>query len=140
MKFVLDCSVSMSWCFEDETNDYSEKILNLLQEDNQAKVPPLWRLEIINVLLIAQRKGRVQAHIAHNFKNALNMLPIYVDNSATDRVFDTTYELANTLQLTAYDASYLELAVREKLPLATLDQDLMKVAKKIKVDLLQLNQ
>jgi len=136
MKFVLDCSVTMSWCFEDESNIYTENVLDSLQnKEYEARVPPIWKLEVINVLLLTERKKRISNHVASNFKNILNILPISIDLFSTDRTFDTVYELARELHITAYDAAYLELAIRENIPLATLDNDLVKAAKKIKIKL-----
>lgn len=134
MKFVLDCSVTMAWCFEDEINAYTEKVLTALQKNHEAKVPPLWKLEVINTLLGAQRKKRISLFAANNFKNALTSLPVQVDHASTDRSFDTVFELACQLQLSAYDAAYLELAFREKIPLATLDMALLKAAKKLNIE------
>jgi len=134
IRFVLDCSVTMSWCFEDEKNDYTENILSSLKKEHEARVPPVWKLEVSNVLLIAERKKRISPLIINNFKNALTTLPISMDLSSNDRVFDTVFELARELQLTAYHAAYLELAFREKIPLATQDQALLKAAKKIHVE------
>lgn len=131
MKFVLDCSVTMTWCFEDENTSYTEKVLNCLREGYEAKVPSLWKLEVCNVLLLAERKKRIMAHTANNFKFALTVLPIKIDNTVNDRIFDTVFELARELQLTVYDATYLELALREKFPIATLDSALIKAANKI---------
>lgn len=133
MKFVLDCSVTMSWCFEDEINDYTENVLTSLRKQNSAIVPPIWKLEVANVLLLAQRKKRISSLIANNFKSSLGALPIHTDLSANDRIFDTVYELARELQLTAYDAAYLELALREQVPLATQDSALILAAKAIKI-------
>src|SRR5262249_45241568 len=108
MKFVLDCSVTMAWCFEDESNTYSENILNSFQKNYIATVPSIWRLEVANVLLLSERKKRINSLTANNFKNALTTLPIDVDLLADKRVFDTVYELGRELNLTIYDATYLE--------------------------------
>ncbi len=134
MKFVLDCSVTMAWCFEDEVNEYTEKVLDFLQKKNEARVPPIWKLEVINVLLLAQKKKKIDGLIATNFKNALLNLPIHIDHTATDRAFETVFEIGKECDLTSYDASYLELAFREKIPIATQDNALIKAARKIHVD------
>lgn len=133
MKFVLDCSVTMAWCFEDESNAYVEKVLTALQNGYEARVPIIWKLEVSNVLLLTERKKRINALIANNFKNALTTLPIRTDQPANDRIFDTIFELGRELQLTSYDACYLELALRENIPIATQDNALIKAAKKIQV-------
>ncbi len=139
MKFVLDCSVTMAWCFEDEGNTYTEKILDFLQKKNEARVPPIWKLEVINVLLLAEKKKRIDRLIAANFKNALLHLPIHIDHTATDRVFETVFEIAKECDLSSYDASYLELAFREKIPIATQDEALIKAASKVHVKYIMLH-
>jgi predicted nucleic acid-binding protein len=131
MRFVLDCSVTMAWCFEDEGTIYTEKVLNALREGYEALVPPIWKLEISNVLILAERKKRIMAATANNFKHALTALPIKTDYDANEYIFDTVYELARELHLTIYDASYLELAIREKLPISTLDNAIIRAAHKI---------
>lgn len=137
MKFVLDCSVTMAWCFEDESNSYTESVLDSLLKGYEAIVPPLWRLEVSNVLLVAIRKKRIDPLIAHNFKNTLTTLPIKIDESANTRIFDTVFELGKELDLTAYDAAYFELALREKIPMATQDNAIIKAAKKQKIPIFQ---
>ena len=137
LSFVLDCSVTMTWCFEDESTAYTEKVLASLV-DHTAKVPPLWPVEVSNVLLLATRKQRISIITAGQFKNALTTLPIQVDHQATQRVFDTVFTLAQELHLTAYDATYLELAQREQIPLASLDKQLIQAAKKISIPLFNL--
>jgi predicted nucleic acid-binding protein len=133
MKFVLDCSVTMAWCFEDESNPYTEWVLDSLLKGYEAIVPPLWRFEVINVLLLAIRKNRINSLIANNFKNTLTQLPIKVEENASLRVFDTVFELGKELHLTAYYASYFELALREKIPIATQDAAIIKAAQKQKI-------
>ncbi|MBV8801703.1 MAG: type II toxin-antitoxin system VapC family toxin [Gammaproteobacteria bacterium] len=137
MKFVLDCSVTMAWCFEDETNPYTEWILDSLSKGYEAIVPPLWRLEVINVLLLAIRKNRINSLTAHNFKNTLTQLPITIVENASGRVFDTVFELAKELNLSAYDAAYFELAFREKIPIATQDLAVIKAAQRQKIAVLK---
>ena len=133
MKFVLDCSVAASWCFEDETTSYTEKVLTTLNKNYQARVPSLWPFEMSNVLLLAERKKRVGLLTISTFKNTLSILPIEVDHGATDRALDTIFELGREMQLTAYDAAYLELAFREKIPLASLDKTLVRAAREINI-------
>lgn len=133
--FVLDCSVTMAWCFEDEKTTYTEMVLESLQFAT-AKVPSLWPLEVANVLLLAERKKRLTTIQSVNFKNALDTLTITIDHSTSDRAMDTIFEIAKEYGLTIYGASYLELAWREKLPLCTLDKLLRKRASAIGVELL----
>lgn len=132
--FVLDCSVTMAWCFEDEITEYSEDVFNSLKE-LKAIAPPLWSLEVANVLLFAQRKKRITKLTAIEFKDSLNLLPIQIDHNIGYRSLTSIMELAEETQLTIYDATYLELALHHDLPIATLDQDLKKTAKKLNIEL-----
>lgn len=124
---VLDCSVTMAWLFEDEASADSDQILDSLQ-DSHAVVPTIWPLEVSNVLLLAMRKKRLSATKAAGFIDALALLPIVVDQTTSTRAMHSIFTLADSLQITVYDAAYLELAIREKIPLATLDRELLKAA------------
>ena len=134
MDFILDASVTMAWCFEDEVTDYSENVFDRLVT-SRAIVPSLWALEVANVLLLAQRKKRISKIKSAEFKDSLNLLPIQIDHSSSQRVMNSIMQLAAETQLTIYDATYLELALHLSLPLATLDQALKKAANKMKVKL-----
>lgn len=132
--FVLDCSVTMAWCFEDESNSYTDDILENLQ-DSTAIVPTLWPLEVSNVLLIAQKHKRINDIQSASFIDALSALPIVVDPSTSSRAMHSIFALAHSLDLTIYDAAYLELAIRERIPILTLDNALIKAAKKLNIPL-----
>lgn len=132
---VLDCSIAMSWCFEDEISDYAENIFNQFNDDGlKAIVPAIWAYEIANVLLVAERKKRLTHLKAIEFKEALNLLDIQIDNEGIQKSSGSIYELAKETQLTIYDAAYLELAVRMNLPLATLDHDLARAIRKLRMN------
>lgn len=130
--FVLDCSVTLAWLFEDEASEYAERALVKLKH-RAAIVPNLWSLEVANILLLSQKKGRITPYKASSFIDALDLLPIFVDDTTSVRALRATFALAESLNLTIYDATYLELAQREKIPLLTLDQDLLKAAHKVGV-------
>jgi predicted nucleic acid-binding protein len=132
--FVLDCSITMTWCFEDESNNFADEILENLQVST-AVVPTIWPLEVANVLLIAEKNKRLTGVQSASFIDALSALPIIIDPSTTFRAMHSIFSLASTTGLTIYDAAYLELAVREKIPLITLDKGLSKAAKKLSVPL-----
>lgn len=134
--FVLDCSVTMAWCFDDESNDYTDTILDKLNKA-KAVVPAIWPLEVANVLLMCQRKKRISAVQSSNFIDALSVLPIFVDPSTSSRAMHTIFMLANQVNLTIYDAAYLELALRENIPLATLDKEMIEAAKKNAIEVLE---
>lgn len=130
--FVLDCSITMAWCFEDESNDYTDAILENLKNVT-AVVPTIWPLEVANVLLLAKKNKRITEVQAASFIDALSPLPIIIDQSTTSRAMHTIFVLADRSGLTIYDAAYLELAIREEVPLATLDKGLIKAAKKLNI-------
>lgn len=123
--FVLDCSVAISWFMPDES--FGIDFLNQIAEKG-AIVPSLWSLEIGNVLLIAERKKRITLEQRQKALHILTELPIVVDAMTANHAWLETMELAERHDLTLYDASYLELALRRSLPLATFDKSLKKAA------------
>ena len=135
MNFVLDCSIAMAWCFEDEATEFTDSLLESLAQAT-AKVPSIWFLEVANVLAISERRGRTNQAKITKFLQLLRSLPIIVDVKTEEKAFTDVLTLARTHQLTSYDAAYLELALREGLPLATLDEGLKRVALNIGVTIL----
>jgi predicted nucleic acid-binding protein len=131
-RFVVDNSVVMSWCFEEEENSYAEAVLESL-EAGEAFVPAIWPLEVGNVLLVAERKKRLSQAAVVRFLELLGGLPIVVEQETPDRMLKEIVSLAREHRLSTYDASYLDLAMRLDLPLSTRDTSLMKAAKKCKV-------
>ena len=132
MAFVLDASVTMAWCFEDEVTPYSEEILDSLEGDS-AVVPILWRLEVANVLLVGERRQRLTQAQSARFTELLTALPI--ETAQEQDAFTSLLALGREHKLSAYDASYLGLASRLGLPLATLDDKLRGAARQIGVPL-----
>ena len=135
--FVLDNSVSMRWLLESEKpadQKYAESVLtNFVDAD--ALVPNLWHLEVVSVLLGAEKRCEVSVGETERFIAQLEYLPIQVDPLTSHQSFSRTLALARTYKLSSYDAAYLELAIREGLPLATLDKHLIKAAKKTDVNI-----
>lgn len=131
---VLDSSVALTWAFEDEVSAYAEAILDRLPVIG-AFVPAIWPLEIANSLLVAERRGRASLADTAQFIRVLNGLPIILDDETSERALGDTLSLARAQNLSAYDASYLELTMRRGLPLATLDQRLRDVAAAVGVPL-----
>ncbi|GIV15449.1 MAG: ribonuclease VapC [Armatimonadota bacterium] len=121
--FVLDASITLSWAFEDEASAYADKVLESLS-DTQAFVPAIWPLEVGNALLVAQRRGRVDDLHIERFLTLLQQLPITVSVVSATTVFDEVLRVARQHQLSTYDASYLQLAIQMRLPLATQDTPL----------------
>ena len=131
-RFVVDCSVTMGWCFEDEQDPYSEAILERLGPW-EAVVPSVWTFEVANTLLVGERRKRISEPDIANFLAFLGRLPITIDDASTQRALSSVLVLAREKNLSAYDAAYLELAVREGLPLATRDQALKNSAASLEV-------
>ena len=132
--FVLDASVTMSWLLGDaRTADrsYAETVLDALKDPGtRARVPVTWGLEVANVVARAETKTLVVEAQSNAFLEMLRDAPIDADDSTLARALTDTLHLARRYGLSAYDASYLELALRAGLPLATLDIDLAKAAHK----------
>ena len=136
--FVMDNSVVMAWCFDDEASSYTDAIQDLLAQ-NFAFVPSIWPLEVTNVLLVAERKKRISKAASGHFIAMLSQLPIVVDSNEPKRVFHDVLSLARQYKLTSYDASYIELAIRKGLPIASLDKAILKAAKDIQVPIMGAN-
>lgn len=134
-RFVVDNSVVMAWCFEDETCEYTDTVLERL-EDGEAVVPAIWPLEVGNVLLVAERKARLGKADVVRFLELIGSLPLVVEQESPERMLTDIIALARDLRLSTYDASYLDLAMRSGLPIATQDKLLMRAAKKCGVTLL----
>ena len=134
--FVLDCSLTMSWCFEDEKSPEGDAILeSLIEEERQGFVPPLWQIEVVNVLSIAERHGRISSTRSFLFLDFLLDLPIIVDEDSQD--LKDLLVLSKEYTLSAYDAAYLAIAVRKQIPLATLDKKLKAAATLANISLLK---
>lgn len=125
--FVLDCSVTASWLFKDEANAAADGLVREL-ETGRAYVPELWHLEVANVLLQGERRGRISRDDISAKLSLLDELPIEIDGETSSRALKQILSLARRYSLTTYDAAYLELAVRLDLPLATLDKALIRAA------------
>jgi predicted nucleic acid-binding protein len=130
--FVVDNSVVMSWCFKDETNQYADAVLDCLSETT-AFVPAIWPFEVVNVLLVAERKKRLSEADSVRFITLLSQLPIIVAHEGAQRMMKDVLALARSNNLSSYDASYLDLSMRKGIPIATLDNSLIEASKKTNV-------
>jgi predicted nucleic acid-binding protein len=133
--FVLDCSIAMSWAFVDEQSHQTDRLLGRVR-DHGAIVPALWFLEVANAFLQSEFRGRTTRSLTSQTIGRLRILPIEVDDGATNRAFHEVLEMARSERLTTYDATYLELAMRRSVPLATKDRDLAKACRRRGVPLL----
>lgn len=134
--FVLDSSIALCWCFEDEATDATRELLDHLQEDTAA-VPNLWHLEIANVLALSERRRRITAAEIAQFIALLTTLDLEVDGEAASLAFTRILDLSRERRLTCYDAAYLELAMRLGVPLASKDSDLCDAAERLGVSVLR---
>jgi predicted nucleic acid-binding protein len=132
--FIVDNSVVMSWYFKDETNKYADTVLDRLTEAT-AVVPSIWPLEVVNVLIVAERQKRLSESDSIRFLTLLSQLPIVVEYERPEMMKELL-ALARAYNLSSYDASYLYLAMRKGLPIATLDNKLIEAARSIGVPIL----
>ena len=128
MSLVLDSSVTLSWFFEDERTGATASVLEQVIEHG-AVVPAIWRLEVANALQSGLRRGRIDAAFRDATLSDLGQFDIVGDPETDSHAWVETLQLADRFRLTLYDAAYLELAQRRRLPLATLDNDLRAAGK-----------
>jgi predicted nucleic acid-binding protein len=129
---VVDSSIALTWCFEDEASAETETLFERVR-DAGAVVPGLWHLELGNALLQAEKRGRITMADLSLRLELIADLPISVDQETPARSWREILILARTEQLTTYDAAYLELAIRRGLPLMTKDCELAAAAKRLGV-------
>lgn len=125
MPFVVDASVAACWCFPDEKSAAADTAMDRLLHD-EAIAPGLWTLEITNILIVSERRGRISPEETDAFLDDLARLPIGIRHDADAR---TLVALARKHELTTYDASYVELATRTGAAVATLDHQLAGAAR-----------
>ncbi|MFN8616376.1 MAG: type II toxin-antitoxin system VapC family toxin [Dehalococcoidia bacterium] len=129
MPIVVDASVAVSWCLPDESSDYARQVLLALRNGETGSVPPLWPVEVVNALVVAKRRARMSENDmdrAMVLLGSMGIRPVHMDLSET---LTEVRRLAETNSLTAYDASYVHLALREDAALATLDERLRAAAR-----------
>lgn len=139
MSLVVDSSVALTWCFEDERTPATVAVLDRLAQAG-AVAPALWPLEVLNALAMAERRKRLTALQRHHLTGFLRDLPITLDAETAAQAWTATARLAEQHRLTLYDATYLELAQRLGLPLATLDRELRAAADALGVAVLGLEE
>ncbi len=138
MTFVVDSSVALSWCFEDERTPETRSLLERVAETG-ASAPNHWPAEVLNGLMMAERRKRIGPDQRRRLADFLRDLPIKLDAETIDQLWTATQTLAERFRLTVYDAIYLEQAHRLALPLATLDRELRTAASSLGVNTLGLN-
>jgi len=133
LSFVLDTSVTMAWLFEDEATRTTEALLDRLTTE-EALVPTLWTYEVGNVLLMAERRKRITEAQGRRFTQLLESLPIRISDPLLNSLWNNAVVVAREHDLSVYDGTYLDLAMREGIPLATRDKALKKAAKKLGIE------
>jgi predicted nucleic acid-binding protein len=133
--FVLDASVTLSWCYKTALNESSAKVFEATAA-GKAIVPAIWSYEVTNFMATAIRTRRMNENERNEFIGWLIVQPISVERSLLPRLLRATLAIADRFGLSGYDAAYIELAIREQLPLATFDQGLRRAAEKGDVPLL----
>lgn len=126
---VLDASVTLCWLFEDQASTYTDSVLDRLAGGQAAQAPAIWPFEVANALAVAERRRLVKPAQSASFLQALSQLPIRPVHDGIERAFREVLELARRHQLSTCQASYLELAMRGSLALATVDTSLRRAAR-----------
>jgi predicted nucleic acid-binding protein len=126
---VIDASVTLAWCFPDEQTPTSLNVLDLLRTGERAVVPAFWSVEVLNTLLLGERKGRIAPEQTKAFIDTLRVLNPTLDYASLEQVAGPVQIICRDHRLTPYDALYVELALRSGYPLATLDQPRRDAAK-----------
>ncbi len=134
-QYVLDCSVAITWFFDDEFLGSTDALKETLR-NGPVIVPMIWQMEIANVLWAAERKQRIKAYHSEKIRHIIGKLPIETDFASESNALGTLLELAREYEITVYDASYLELSLRHGIPLATLDKKLIAAAQRAGIPVL----
>jgi predicted nucleic acid-binding protein len=124
---VIDASVALAWVLPDEHSDRAEAVLGRVVSEG-AIVPAIWPLEVANALLVGEIRGRITSDQVTQAVAVLRELPIDVAPLSAGRAFGAILALARAHRLTAYDAAYLDLAMGQGLPLASLDDPMCAAA------------
>ena len=136
-RFVLDASVVLTWCFPDQNAAMAQHVAGMFKQGDTAVAPSFWPHEVLNALLVGEKRKRISKELLRSFLDDLARLPIVLERFPAEVVFGRIQRLSRKHALTAYDAAYLDLALDRSLPLATLDEDLARASKKARVRLVQ---
>ena len=134
--FIADSSVGVAWAVPSQAGSATDDLLDAVAAGTPLVVPALWLLEVANALLVLLRRKKIRAPERDRALAALARLPLLVDEEGARLAFGPISALAAEHGLSVYDAAYLELAVRRKLPLASRDQALCQAARNCRVKLL----
>jgi predicted nucleic acid-binding protein len=132
-RFVLDASIVLAWCFPDEDAAVAQRVAEMFKRGDTAIAPSFWPHEVLNALLMGEKRKRISKELVRSFLDDLATLPVVLERFSAGIIFDRVQQLSREHGLTAYDAAYLDLALNNRLPLATLDEDLRRACKKARV-------
>ena len=135
MTFVLDASITLAWCFDDEENEVADSVFSLLDDEN-AIAPSVWPLELANSLLTAERRGRISPSETARIIGLVERLPVSVLHTEVNETMSEVIRIGRDQRLSAYDASYVYVALASGLSLATLDSRLRLVCQRVNVALI----
>lgn len=133
---VVDASVTLSWCFPDEQTRLSIEVLDRLKAGDDPLVPAFWLVEVLNTLLVGEKRGRITPEQTRVFLEELRRVGPVLDCASPEQVFMSVQTISRERGLSPYDALYVELAVRKRCPLATLDRSQKSAAQALGVECL----
>jgi predicted nucleic acid-binding protein len=135
-RFVVDASVVLTWCFPNENSALAQRVAQMFKQGDSAIAPSFWPHEVLNALLVGEKRKRISSDLVGGFLVDLAALPIVLQSLPAEAVFNGLQSLSREHGLTAYDAAYLDLAKASGLPLATLDEDLIRACGKAGIELI----
>lgn len=136
-RVVLDASIVLAWCFPDEKAALAQNVAEMFKRGDTAIAPSFWPHEVLNALLVGEKRKRISKELVRQFLDDLATLPIALEQVPSGIVFGRMQRLSREHGLTAYDAAYLDLALDSQLPLATLDDDLARACRNARVRLVE---
>ena len=136
-RFVVDASVVLTWCFPDENAALANRVAQMFKEGDSAIAPSFWPHDVLNALLVGEKRKRISGDLIRTFLTDLTTLPIVLQELQADAVFDRIQSLSREHGLTTYDAAYLDLAQTNGLPVATLDEDLIRACATTGIELIR---
>jgi len=134
-RFVVDASIVLNWCFPDENAPAARKVAQMFQQGDSGVAPAFWPHEVLNALLVGEKRKRISRQLLESFLADLVTLPVELQLVPADAVFGSIQNLGRDYGLTAYDAAYLHIAQASNLPLATLDADLIAACRRSNITL-----
>jgi predicted nucleic acid-binding protein len=137
MDWVIDASIALAWALPDGTSLQADQFLGRVSGKDVLWVPSLWWYEVANALILAERRSRLTEANGIQLRELYGMLPIKTDMIIGPDTIERLRTLAREYSLSAYDTTYLDLALRKGLRLATLDQNLQSAARKAGVRILR---